>query len=79
MIGHLHVPWQEVIQSVHADRVQELVLHPHSWIRLASSRLFGQLFASCPLEELLTSLVNQKEGKSGAVQIVSCLEVCVQV
>ena len=61
--------------STHTDRVQELLLHPHSWVRLASSRLFGQLFASSPLEELIASFVDQKEGKLGAVQIVSGLEV----
>ena len=60
----------------HTDRVQELLLHPHSWVRLASSQLFGQLFASCPLEELLTSLVEEKERRSGALQIASRLEVC---
>ena len=54
---------------LYVDRIQCYLLHPHTWIRLISSRLFGLLFASCNMEEIIELLVDEKshipEGKVG--------------
>ena len=50
-----------------ADGVLALMLHPHSWVRLYSARLFGLLFAAYSPEEIIQSIMNggQEEVAAG--------------
>ena len=64
--------WGKCILSdcmLYVDRIQCYLLHPHTWIRLISSRLFGLLFSTCNMEEIIELLVDEKshipEGKVG--------------
>lgn len=44
--------------------VEEHLLHPHVWVRLASSRLLGLLFAAWKPEELVTNFLEGKTSRS---------------
>ena len=46
--------------TLYIGRVQCLLLHPHTWVRLAAGRLFGLLFAAYKPEELAS------QGQEGA-------------
>ncbi|XP_076304449.1 small subunit processome component 20 homolog isoform X2 [Tachypleus tridentatus] len=37
------------------EHLQQYILHPHSWVRLAAAQLFGHLFAAYPVEEVVKS------------------------
>ena len=40
------------------DKLHDYLLHPHSWVRLISSRLYGLLFASANIDEIADTLVD---------------------
>ena len=43
-----------------SESVEAHLLHPHAWVRLASSRLFGLLFSAWKPEELVTGYQAKK-------------------
>ena len=43
------------------DSVQNHLLHPHTWVRHASSKLFGLLFASCSVDTLVPVLLEEND------------------
>lgn len=45
-------------------RAQSLLLHPHSWVRLGSARLYGRLFAAYEPEEIVSG-EGKKRRKKG--------------
>ena len=46
-----------------AGGIHTLLLHPHSWVRLFSARLFGLLFAAYSPEEIIQSIKNGADGR----------------
>ena len=44
-----------------AERTEPLLLHPHAWVRLASARLTGLLFAAYTPEELASGEAQRRE------------------
>lgn len=45
-----------------AGGIHTLLLHPHTWVRLFSARLFGLLFAAYSPEDIIQSIVMGEEG-----------------
>ena len=46
------------------ERAQSLLLHPHSWVRLGTARLYGRLFAAYEPEEIVSG-EGKKRRKKG--------------
>ena len=42
------------------DTIEKHLLHPHNWVRQASSKLFNILFTSVNIDDLVTHLLDQK-------------------
>lgn len=47
------------------EKLQRFLLHPHTWVRLSSSQLFGLLFASYSPEELVDPPSSQRPPERG--------------
>lgn len=61
MVGVLPTPKVSHITFATAERTEALLLHPHAWVRLASARLIGLLFATYMPEEVASAEGHQRE------------------
>ena len=52
---------------VSIEQVQVLLLHPHAWVRLTSSQLYGLLFSKYTPDELVA--IATQEDSSGRSQV----------
>lgn len=58
------------------DLVEKLLVHPHAWVKLQASQLFGLLFAAYPVDQLI-DIINSSQSREShylAKDIVSKVE-----